>query len=72
MAPPPSALGRNIRPSRCASSWREPNVPETCTATAASGKSMEKLATLDTTSVATSPRRKASNSASRSLVLVDP
>ncbi|CPA87294.1 Uncharacterised protein [Mycobacterium tuberculosis] len=33
---------------------------------------MEKLATLDTTSVATSPRRKASNSASRSLVLVDP
>src|SRR5690625_2221624 len=49
-----------------------PNVPDTCTATAASGRSMEKLATLETTRVVISPRRNASNSASRAAVLVDP
>ena len=37
-----------MRPSRWASSWREPNVPEIWMATLASGRSTEKLATLDT------------------------
>ncbi len=55
-APAAVGFGRSSRPSRCASSWREPKVPETCTATDASGRSMEKFATLDTTSVWISPR----------------
>ena len=41
---PPWAAG--CRPSRCASSWREPNVPETWISTLASGRSMAKLPTL--------------------------
>ena len=53
-------LGRTIRPSRWASSWREPKEPETWTATLAPGRSMEKFATLETTSVRISPQRKAS------------
>src|SRR5665647_2925755 len=48
-----------IRPSRCASSWREPNDPLTWIATAASGRSIEKLATLLTTRRDTSPVRNA-------------
>ena len=65
-------LGARIRPSRCASSCRDPNVPETWIATAASGRSTEKLATLETTSVGTSPRRNASYSRSRSGTVVEP
>jgi hypothetical protein len=38
-----------MRPSRCASSWRLPNVPDTWIATEASGRSIEKFATFDTT-----------------------
>ena len=56
-----------IRPSRCASSWREPNEPDTWMATDASGRSIEKLATLLTTSLVISPVRNASNSRWRSL-----
>ena len=44
------ALGRSSRPSRCASSCRDPNEPDTWIATAASGRSIEKFATLLTTS----------------------
>jgi hypothetical protein len=40
-------LGRSSRPSRCASSWREPNDPDTWIATDASGRSIEKFATFD-------------------------
>ena len=69
---PPSALGRSSRPSRCASSCRDPNVPDTWIATAASGRSMEKFATLETTRSSISPSRKASKSRSRSLTLVSP
>lgn len=60
------------RPSRCASSCREPNVPEIWIATDASGRSIEKFATFDTTSVRISPRRNLSNSSSRSLFRVEP
>ena len=56
----PADLGRSIRPSRCASSWREPKAPETWIATCAEGRSMEKLATLLTTSRSISPVRNAS------------
>src|SRR6266496_3795333 len=50
-----------MRPSRWASSCRLPNVPETWMATFASGRSSEKLATLDTTTSSSSPSRKAAN-----------
>ena len=36
-----------MRPRRCASSWREPNVPDTWISTLASGRSMAKLPTFD-------------------------
>src|SRR5665648_413361 len=61
-----------IRPSRCASSWREPNDPLTWIATAASGRSIEKLATLLTTRRDTSPVRNAPNSRCRSRTVVAP
>ena len=61
-----------IRPSRCASSCREPNDPDTWMATEASGRSMEKLATLLTTSLVISPVRNASNRRCRSLTDVAP
>src|SRR6266545_1425275 len=61
-----------MRPSRCASSCRLPNVPETWMATFASGRSSEKLATLDTTTSSSSPSRKAANRSSRSRTGVCP
>jgi GH15 family glucan-1,4-alpha-glucosidase len=48
---PPSCLGRNMRPNRCASSCRDPKAPETCMSTSASGKSMAKFPTLESTRV---------------------
>ena len=66
------SLGRSSRPSRWASSWRDPNDPDTWIATVASGRSMEKLATLLTTSRSSSPCRNALNSRSRSLTGVSP
>ena len=66
------AFGRSSRPSRCASSWREPNEPDTWIATSASGRSIEKFATLETTSRPTSPDRNASKSRCRSLTGVSP
>jgi hypothetical protein len=68
----PSAFGRSTRPSRWASSWREPKVPETWMATVASGRSMEKLATFETTRTDSSPCRKASKSFSRCALVVSP
>jgi len=47
-------------------------VPDTWTATAASGRSIEKLPTFEITRVCSSPERNASNSRSRSLFVVDP
>ena len=44
------SFGRSRRPRRCASSWREPNEPDTWIATVASGRSTEKFATFETTS----------------------
>ena len=41
-------FGRKTRPRRCASSWREPKVPDTWIATLASGRSIAKLATFET------------------------
>ena len=46
--------------------------PDTCTATPASGRSSEKLATLETTSVSSSPDRNCSKSTSRSDTGVSP
>ena len=46
--------------------------PDTWIATAASGRSMEKFATLETTSRSISPARNASKSRSRSLTVVSP
>ncbi len=54
-----------MRPRRWASSWREPNCPEIWMATLASGRSIEKLATLDTISTSISPERNASKRSSR-------
>ena len=51
----PDSLGRSRRPRRCASSWREPNEPDTWMATDASGRSIEKFATFETTSSEISP-----------------
>ena len=68
----PSPLGRSTRPRRWASSWREPNVPDTWIATDASGRSIEKLATLLTTSSWISPARNAWNSFWRSATVVSP
>ena len=51
------SLGRRIRPSRWASSWRLPKVPETWIITLASGRSMAKLPTFESTSRRISPRR---------------
>ena len=68
----PPSLGRSRRPRRWASSWREPKEPETWIATSAEGRSMEKFATLETTSSPTSPVRKASKSRCRSLTGVSP
>lgn len=49
-----TAAGRGRgRPSRWASSWRLPNRPDIWTATLPSGRSMEKLATFDTTNTGT-------------------
>jgi hypothetical protein len=47
-------------------------VPDTWIATVASGRSIEKFATFDTTSTLISPCRNASKSFSRSLFDVDP
>ena len=63
---PPVPLRPQQPASRWASSCREPNDPDTWIATPASGRSMEKFATLLTTSSRTSPARKASNSRCRS------
>jgi hypothetical protein len=60
------------RPRRCASSWRDPNEPDTWIATEASGRSIEKFATLLTTRRDTSPERNASNSRCRSRTVVAP
>ena len=51
------SFGRSRRPRRCASSCREPNDPETWMATVASGRSIEKFATFDTTSTVDRARR---------------
>ena len=51
-ARPPSALGRSVAEALGFSSWALPKVPETWMATLASGRSMEKRPTLDTTSSA--------------------
>ena len=60
------ALGRRMRPSRCASSWREPNVPETWISTLASGRSMAKLPTFERIRCRISPRRNLPYRSSRS------
>jgi len=51
------ALRARMRPSRCGSSWREPEVPLTWIATLASGRSMAKLPTFETMSTGASPSR---------------
>ena len=64
---PSPPLGRRIRPSRWASSWRLPKVPETWIITLASGRSMAKLPTFESTIRRTSPVR---NSRYKILALV--
>ncbi len=61
-----------MRPRRCASSCRDPNEPDTWIATDASGRSIEKFATFETTSLLISPDRNASNSRCRSFTGVSP
>ena len=61
-----------MRPSRCASSCRLPKVPEIWIATEASGKSIAKFATLETTSTEISPALNESYNTSRSAFGVFP
>ena len=59
-----------MRPSRWASSCREPNVPEIWIATDASGRSTAKLATFETASKRIEPALNCVNNSSRRLCRV--
>src|SRR5258708_444347 len=61
-----------MRPSRWASSCREPNVPEIWIATDASGRSTAKLATFETASKRIEPALNCVNNSSRRLCRVVP